>query len=328
MPPQPALTPDPDHLLIAYAASRAPGAPEALQGLRLPNLEKLLARLQPGALVAVDAESPDMPHERALAAALGLRTAPGHAPWAALQMRAGGGEPGNQAWAWITPCHWQIGMDHVLLQDPASLHLTGEEDQALRQAMAPFFLEDGLDLLPDQPGRWLACGEVFRDLETASIDRVSGRHIGPWLPPSDAARPLRRLQSEMQMLLYQHPVNDERSARGVAPVNSFWISGAGALNDAGSPRNGAGALPPPTVELGLRDAALSGDWAQWRTDWQVVDARACAALLARHAAGVPVHLTLCGDENYRCWQGTPQGLLQRFTSLFGTLPASNGLLLL
>ena len=92
MPPQPALTPDPDHLLIAYAASRAPGAPEALQGLRLPNLEKLLARLQPGALVAVDAESPDMPHERALAAALGLRTAPGHAPWAALQMRAGGGE--------------------------------------------------------------------------------------------------------------------------------------------------------------------------------------------------------------------------------------------
>ena len=37
--------PAPHHLLIPYAASRAPGAPEALKGLALPHLDRLLARL-------------------------------------------------------------------------------------------------------------------------------------------------------------------------------------------------------------------------------------------------------------------------------------------
>ncbi|MFM1764286.1 MAG: hypothetical protein RIU71_49, partial [Pseudomonadota bacterium] len=37
------------------------------------------------------------------------------------------------------------------------------------------------------------------------------------------ARTLQRLQSEMQMLLYQHPVNDLRSQHGRWAVNSFWV---------------------------------------------------------------------------------------------------------
>jgi hypothetical protein len=34
---------------------------------------------------------------------------------------------------------------------------------------------------------------------------------------------LQRLQSEMQMLLYNHPVNNARDARRQISVNSFWL---------------------------------------------------------------------------------------------------------
>ena len=57
------------------------------------------------------------------------------------------------------------------------------------------------------------------------------------------------------MLLYTHPVNDARSARGVLPVNSFWLSGTGALPQPQPPA----AERHPIVASALRDAALNED---------------------------------------------------------------------
>ena len=220
---------DPTHLLIAFAAGSTPAAQDALKGLRLPHLQALLNRLQAAPPEAVDERAPELPHERALARILGLDAGPGRTPWAAHQLRQAGFDPGTDAWAWITPCHWKVGMDHMLMQDPAALGLAEDTSRTLLDAMAPFFAEDGLELRFETPGRWLARGELFRDLVTASLDRVSGRDVAPWMPESPQARTLHRLQSEMQMLLYTHPVNDVRAAQGLAPVNSFWVSGAGAL---------------------------------------------------------------------------------------------------
>jgi hypothetical protein len=97
----------------------------------------------------------------------------------------------------------------------------------------PFFEEDGIALhASPTPGRWLARARIFDGLATASIDRAVGYPISQWSPLGDSARPLRRLQNEMQMLLYTQRVNDDRAARGVPPINSFWLSGTGALKGA------------------------------------------------------------------------------------------------
>ena len=314
---------DPTHLLIPYAASSAPAARDALQKLPLPRLTQLLHRLQPGTLEAIDEDSPELPHERALAGALHLDAGPGRTPWAAHHLRQNGGTPGLEAWAWITPCHWQIGMDNVLMSDPARLQLQDDHARDLLATMAPFFAEDGLALQFDTAGRWLARGEIFRDLPTASLDRVSGQTLGPWMPQTPQARPLQRLQSEMQMLLYNHPVNDARAAQGLAPVNSFWISGAGALPADAPPADAA-----PVVVTTLRDAALREDWATWTQAWQQVDATHCDALLSALKRGTPVRLTLCGEQAAQTFEGLPQGFWQRFSSIFGTKPAWNSLGLL
>lgn len=59
--------PAPHHLLIPYAASRAPGAQEALKGLALPHLDRLLARLSTADASPGEETSLTPPHERALA---------------------------------------------------------------------------------------------------------------------------------------------------------------------------------------------------------------------------------------------------------------------
>ncbi|MFZ3118564.1 MAG: hypothetical protein WA159_09610, partial [Variovorax sp.] len=65
------------HLLIPFAGRRSPACAAALTGLRLPNLETLLAHLK----LTVDDTQADTtltpPHERALARALGIDAADG-----------------------------------------------------------------------------------------------------------------------------------------------------------------------------------------------------------------------------------------------------------
>lgn len=301
------------HLLIPFAAADGDAARAALAGLSLPHLERLLARLQPHtAADPAPASALSMPHERALADAIGLPGADGQLPWAAWEHAHRGGAAGTQAWAWITPSHWLVGRDHVRMADPRQLDLSAEDSQALLGAMRPYFEEDGLQLQWERPDRWLACGPLFAGLPLASLDRVAGRVLDAWMPRSPAARPLRRLQQEMQMLLYTHPVNEARSAAGLLPVNSFWASGAGALPDGAVPVQPDGLLVPQA----LREAALRADWPAWAAAWQQLDATACADALRALAAGQTVTLTLCGERQACRWTSDGAGWSRKLTALW------------
>jgi hypothetical protein len=187
------------------------------------------------------------------------------------------------------------------------MHLEAGESRLLLAAMQPFFEEDGIALEYEAPTGWLAHGELFRNLATASLDRVVGRSIDGWMPRAPEARTLLRLQQEMQMLLYTHPVNEERARRGLSPVNSFWASGTGAL-----PAKHAVEVPPG-LELAhhLRDAALVGDWRSWAAVWQQLDAGACARLVKDLDGSEGVTLTLCGERIARTWSSRPAGALRR-----------------
>ncbi|MEH3086996.1 MAG: phosphoglycerate mutase [Xylophilus ampelinus] len=314
------------HLLIPFAAASAPGCRQALADLRLPNLERLLAQLAP---VAADAAAPageadelslSPPHERALARALGLPAADGAIPWAALEAARGGAADGadaGAAWAFVTPCHWMIGADHITLADPSMLRLDAAGSRQLLALLAPYCADDGIALRYAAPTRWLARGEAFRGLATASLDRVAGRNIDLWMPDAPQARSLRRLQSEMQMLLYTHPWTEARAEAGLPAVNSLWFSGTGALPPGWTPPPG----PEPVVPAGLRDAGLREDWAAWRAAWERIDAGECAALRAAADAGRPAALTLCGERAALAFAAGAEGALGRWrrkiSGLFG-----------
>ena len=297
------------HLLIPFAFCSSDSCSPALSALKLPHLEKLLVRLTAEPMDEGDELSLSPPHERALAQALSLPTQDGLVPLAALQADLPG------AWAFITPCHWQVGTHHIAMSGQALPDFSEQESRALLAAMKPYFEEDGIALHYDQPNRWLAQGDLFKDIATASLDRVVGRSVENWMPRSPAAASLRRLQNEMQMLLYTHPVNDARATRRVVPVNSFWLSGTGALPDAWQKSI---INHQPVVAATLRDAALNEDWATWAQAWHTLDATECAALLAALDRGESSRLTLCGERNAQTFSARTQTYLKRFMNLFGT----------
>jgi hypothetical protein len=209
--------------------------PRGTATLRLPNLETLLLRLTLADTDTQDESTRSPPHERALAQALGIAAADGCIPWAAFEARQLGiaAQDDTEGWGVVTLCNWQVGIDDVALGDPSAIEIDAAESAALLAVARPFFEEDGIALHPSPvPGRWLARARIFDGLATASIDRAVGYPISQWSPLADAARSLRRLQNEMQMLLYTERVNDDRAARGVPPINSFWLSGTGALKAA------------------------------------------------------------------------------------------------
>jgi hypothetical protein len=181
------------HLLIPFAFSSSENCRQALSALKLPNLCKLLTRLSASPLDTGDELSFCAPHERALARAIDLPTPDGQIPWAALH--ASNAQPAKGAWAFITPCHWKVSSTHIVMQGPDLPDFSAAESQSLLTSMLPYFEEDGITLQYDQPCRWLACGEAFEGLSTASLDRVVGRNIAGWTPRGPNATRLQRLQT-------------------------------------------------------------------------------------------------------------------------------------
>ncbi len=288
------------HLLIPFANSHSPHCQAALKTLKLPNLGKLLRKLPLVYTDAADDSTLSPPHERALAGLRGISAADGQIPFGAYHAaQAGHSVLPGQAWAVITPCHWAVQSQHITMLNPRGLNLQEDESRALLAAMQPFFAEDGIDLTYDKPTRWLARGEVFAGLTTASPYRVigggEGKSVDNWLPRADSAKTLRRLQQEMQMLLYTHPLTDARGERGLLAVNSIWVSGTGAMTSAALTKSAPVANTQLTQINTLRDAALNADWGAWAQAWQHIDTTECVALHAASQKGVNVTLTLCGE---------------------------------
>ena len=325
----PIAPPATTHLLLPFAASADDDWLRVMQALpagQTRHVARLLQGMRPLAADEKGANALSPPHERALALLEGLagdELQDGLIPWAAWE-RAQSDEPGSSAhaWAWVTPCHWAMGREHATLTEPAALGLSEADSRALMAAMQVYFDEDGITLHYAAPQRWLAAGELFRGLPTASMDRALGRSVDPWLPASThtgasaAGKKLRRLQNEMQMLMYTHSINEARSAQRLLPVNSIWFSGTGDLPAGLKPNKAA---PPVHAPRLLADAALRGDWPAYAQGWAALDALAQAMLL-RQNAGEQLQLTLCGERRAQTFESAPLSWLSRLTRLLPPKP--------
>lgn len=286
------------HLVMAFAAPLSDAGRHAMATLKWPGLGALLAGMTEVQRDAGDEWSLSPPHERAIAAALGWPEADGLSPWAARQLHALGHEPGMQAWGLLTPVHWHLGTEQLSMGDPASLMLDADASRSLLAAVEPLFTSEGFELRWGAAGAWFLGHPSLAVMPCAALDRVIGRNVDPWLPAGPHARLVRRLQNEVQMLLYTHPINAERERRGLLPVNSVWLSGCGVH------REGAGV--EPNLDLRLRGPALNEDWAAWSATWALIDAELAHADIQR--------LTLCGERSSLTLVSKPRNALRRLAS--------------
>lgn len=192
--------------------------PAVMADLRLSALETLLAK---GRRFA----RPEHNIESWLMQTFGVPDA-GSAP---LALQADGGVPGSYVWLRADPCHLRVGRDRIRLSDASAFNVSREEAEALVESLNQHFGDDGLRFFPMQPERWYLRMDHLPQIETTPIAAARGQDIDALLPRGPQAMQWQATLNELQMLMYQHPVNDAREARGDPEINSVWLWGAGTL---------------------------------------------------------------------------------------------------
>jgi hypothetical protein len=336
------------HLLVPFALPSAAAASTALAGLEYPALARLVARATLGEQVIGEDFQRTLPHERWVARQFGALgpAGPGNgkaasaaddeAPLAPYMLLADGGTPGDATWACVQPVHVRIAHDHLVLIDPASLELADADAATLYTVAKPLIEELGVRVEAPSPLRWYISADAFGTLAGASPLRASGRNIEIWLPheaqSGQRSRAWMKVQNEVQMAWFEHPVNEAREARGLPAVNSIWFHAQGALQAVKSPfsrvrsdaaatrglalaaKADAGAAPTTfaalatslngagagatLVELDPFSAAfIQQDWGRWNAAFAQLERDWFAPALAALQSGTlaALDLTLCGD---------------------------------
>ena len=278
------------HYLIPFASSLDASCQAAIKALLLPNLTRFLQQAEVVHQGSGDEFDFIPPHERVL---------------------------GLTEQIIVTPCHWSVGIDNIRMENPDDLQLTDRESRELFAAVLPYFSEDGIALTYQAASVWHASSSLFNNLSLASIDRAIGRNVDVWQPPAEQSKRIRRLQNEMQMLLYTHPINEARESRGLPTVNSFWLS-----HQVCTPADS-----PYSVDFSLRESALQSDWHHWVEIWQAIDSKLAQAKSSASQSGQALEVTLCGERHsIRLAEPSSRSLMQKTKRLFQQKPSVQSLL--
>jgi hypothetical protein len=192
---------------------------------RSPLLERLLTRAESAeiddwrfAAYRVLAEGPEDPPAvgaAALYAALGTGA-------------AGGAAAPTGVCAFVaTPVHCVATMTSVRLPAGGILRLEAAEAAELAADFNRVFVDGGQRLVAAPDGS-ISC--VFdRAVDATSADPVgiAGNDIHGFLPSGPDGPVLRRLISEIEMWLFEHPLNRRRATAGAPPITGLWLWGGG-----------------------------------------------------------------------------------------------------
>ena len=164
------------------------------------------------------------------------------------------GQTSDRPTVWIAaadPVYLEPRLDHLCLH---TLHESAVSRSELRALFD--YLQETLAVDKDYGfARLGACGylraeePILTALEPPSV--VDQRDPKDFLPDGEDAAGFRRLQSEIEMALHDHPVNVERELKGRQPINSLWLWGGGFVPE-------STVDPHPT--LFADDPLLKGYW--------------------------------------------------------------------
>jgi len=151
-------------------------------------------------------------------------------PAAAITREFLAGDAADATWLSADPAWVQPDMNGVRLLACGQLQLSMDDARALAEPLKPIFDEAGLQLEISTPDRWHLKLPANTSLPSfAAPEQALGEDLSQHLPQGAEGRRWRLLLNEIQVLLHQHPLNAQRHARGLAPVNSLWLWGGGSL---------------------------------------------------------------------------------------------------
>ena len=260
-----------------------------------------------------DDYAPALPHEVWLAKQ--------HNPLSALQSRLNL-KLSNGYWFILNPVNLHIASNHLVLTDYRLLELSEAHAQALFEIAKSYFDEAGFELVYGDTGNWLLRADDWSDMKTCSPDASCGHNIEIWSPKGPMARAWRKLQNDVQMEWFMHPLQSQREMSGLKTINGLWLwSGTKVAPDTGNQSvlhtnlSASELIASPRLTLldQLSSAALASDWGSWAAIMQQLEQQyfkpLCAALKARQLQ--QLHLVLSNNTSLLAVQ-TSSGSLRRF----------------
>ena len=162
--------------------------------------------------------------------------------------------PGGGMW-FATPVALLAALDHVRMLPDGWVTLRKDEAAQLAADFAATLGGTSLSLAAAGAEGFLLSGLEVQAL-THDPARVLGADVAPWLPAGEGAGQLRRLATEIEMWLHEHPLQRALRRRGSPPATTLWLWGGGAAaGDAGGPTPAGTLMPTATRDRAARAAA-------------------------------------------------------------------------
>jgi hypothetical protein len=132
-------------------------------------------------------------------------------------------------------------------------------------------------------GMWFVFLDQDPKLETTPLDEVLGENINDYLPRGGDAMDWHKIMNELQMVLFDSEVNQQREATGEPTLNSLWFWGGGRVPEI-PPSRWTRLVSNDPVALGMGRRAELEVWPSADSTPEAVEVTAPGTLWV-HAAG-------------------------------------------
>ncbi len=208
------------HLLIPGLFWPEAGRPEVYSDLSLSALEVILAKSR-------YTESQSQGIEEWLCQAFGVSKQQDW-PVAPIMLQLDGTDEGldqNGYWLRADPVHLRIQNNHMLLADSQVFSISLKESIQFTDTLNQYFSKSGIVFLPLHADRWYVRIAKIPSLQTRLLSEMIGKNINNLLPIGEESSIWHNIFNEIQMLLHNHPLNQEREERGELAINSMLVLG-------------------------------------------------------------------------------------------------------
>ncbi|MGL4234021.1 MAG: hypothetical protein ACRDAM_21790 [Casimicrobium sp.] len=168
-----------------------------------------------------------------------------------------GKDMGRDKNAIATPLHATLGLTDLTPLNPAQLQLSDDDSRALCEACDAHLREDGVRFEFVNANEWRVTTQREIKVLAERPDWIIGESMRPNLPRGEDGRMVERWMNELQMLLFNHPVNAARAERRLPPVNVVWLWGF----------DGLSSIPCDAIDARMLHAFRAGDVAAWQRVW-------------------------------------------------------------
>ena len=147
---------------------------------------------------------------------------------AALTRQFDVGDAGDKLWLRADPAWMRADMSTARMFAHGELGVSASEIAVLTPDLVELFAEHGLAFDAPTSTRWyLECPDSISIPDFADPGDALGDDLRLHALLGSERKFWRVLGGDIQVLLHNHPVNQNRVARGAAPANGLWLWGAG-----------------------------------------------------------------------------------------------------